>query len=116
MTTNTVVWNPLSHEDYGMMPGKDVFSRDGEKVGSIKEVRHPEAEFPTSRGQHYFLLDPGLFKDWFGGYDEVYLPETAVDRVNPDRVVLNLRGKATAPSVLPEAVDAVGKCASSSDR
>ena len=90
MVTNTVMWNPLSHEDYGLMPGKDVFSRDCERVGSIKEVWHPESKFPTARSQHYFLLGPGLFKDWFGGYDKVYLPESAVELVMPDYIVVNL--------------------------
>jgi hypothetical protein len=89
MVTNTVTWNPLSHEDYGLVPGKDVYSQDGEKVGSVKEVWHPETEFPASRGQHYFLLDPGLLKDWFGGYDKIYLPESAVASVTTDRVVVN---------------------------
>ena len=89
MATNTIAWHPLSHEDYGVIPGKAVFSRDGEKVGSIKEVWHPESEFPASRGRHYFLLYPGLLKEWFGGYDEVYLPESAIVDVTTDRVVVD---------------------------
>jgi hypothetical protein len=90
MVTKTITWNPMSEADYGLVPGKDVFSRDGEKVGSVNEVWHPEAEFPTSFGQHYFLVDPGLLKAWFGGYDTVYLPERAIERVNQDRIVVNL--------------------------
>jgi hypothetical protein len=90
MATTTFAWQPLSHEDYGVIPGKDVFSRDGEKVGSVKEVWHPESDFPASRGQHYFLLDPGLLREWFGGFDKVYLPESAISDVSTDRVVLNL--------------------------
>jgi len=90
MVTNTTLWNPMTIEDYGLMPGKEVYSRDGEKVGSIKEVWKPETDFPASRGQHYFLLDPGLLKEWFGGFDKVYLPESAVESVSPDQVVVNL--------------------------
>ena len=90
MAGHAIAWNPLSHADYGLIPGKDVIGRDGDKIGSVKEVRHPEADFPSSRGRHYFLLDPGLLKEWFGGYDEVYLPETAVADVTTDRVVLDL--------------------------
>jgi PRC-barrel domain len=90
MVTNTTIWNPLTHEDYGLVPGKEVYSRDGEKVGSIKEVWHPEAEFPASRGQHYFLLDPGMLKTYFGDYEQVYLPESAIESVGPDRIVVNL--------------------------
>jgi hypothetical protein len=90
MVTDMVTWNPLSHEDYGLIPGKDVYSRDGEKIGSVKEVWHPDTDFPASRGQHYFMLDPGLIKDWFGGFDKVYLPESAVESVTADRIVVNL--------------------------
>ncbi|MFL5761946.1 MAG: PRC-barrel domain-containing protein [Thermomicrobiales bacterium] len=90
MVTKTAMWNPLSREDYGLIVGKDVYSRDGEKVGFVKEVWHPESEFPTSHGQHYFLMDPGLLKDWFGGFDKLYLPERVIDAVATDRVVLNL--------------------------
>lgn len=90
MVANTTMWNPLSHEDYGLIPGKDVYSRDGEKVGTVKEVWHPETDFPASRGQHYFLLDPGLLKEWFAGYDKVYLPESSVEGVTSDQIVVNL--------------------------
>jgi hypothetical protein len=90
MVTNTTLWKPMTIEDYGLIPGKDVYSRDGEKVGSITEVWHPETNFPASRGQHYFLLDPGLLKGWFGGFDKVYLPESAVESVSSDQVVVNL--------------------------
>lgn len=89
-TTSRVTWNPMSDQDYGLIPGKDVYSRDDEKVGSIKEVWHPEADFPASRGQHYFLMDPGLLKDWFGGFDKLYLPESNIESVTADRVVLNM--------------------------
>jgi len=47
----------------------------------VKEVIHSDTEFPISRGQHYFLVEPGLFKDWFGGFDKVYMPESAVGSV-----------------------------------
>jgi len=90
MATNTVMWNPLSHEDCGLIQGKDVYSRNSVKVGSVEEVWHPETEFPASRGQHYFLVDPGLLRGWFGGFDKVYLPESAIESASPDRVVVNL--------------------------
>ena len=47
-------------------------------------------EMPAARGQHFFLLDPGLMKDWFGGFNQVYLPESTIDEVRSDRVTLNL--------------------------
>ena len=88
MTTMTT-WNPTTHADYDVLKGRDVFSRDGEKVGSITEIWHPDVEMPAARGQHFFLLDPGKLKDWFGGFDKVYLPESAIDEVRSDRVVLS---------------------------
>ena len=90
MVTHAVPWNPLSHRDYELMAGKDVFSRDGEKVGFVKEVWHPDAEFPTSHGQHFFLLDADLLKDPFESSDRIYLPESAVDQVTTDHIAVNL--------------------------
>lgn len=83
-------WNPMTHADYDVLKGKDVFSADGEKVGSISQVLHPNMEMPAARGQHFFLLEPGLMKDWFGGFNQVYLPESALDDVRSDRISLNL--------------------------
>jgi hypothetical protein len=84
------IWNPTAHADYDVLTGKDVYSVDGEKVGSIAEVFHPSLDMPAARGRHYFLLDPGLLKDWFAGFDQVYLPESAIAEVTPDRVTLDL--------------------------
>ena len=84
-------WTPTTHADYDALKGRDVISADGEKVGSISEILHPNMEMPQARGRHYFLLDPGLLKDWFGGLDKAYLPEASIDQISPDRVVLNLR-------------------------
>src|SRR5688500_1402835 len=86
----TTTWNPMTHADYDTLKGKDVFSTDGEKVGSISEILHPNMDMPAARGRHFFLLDPGLMKDWFGGFDQVYLPESTLDEVRSDRVLLNL--------------------------
>jgi hypothetical protein len=36
------------------------------------------------------LLDPGLLRNRFGGYDEVYLPESAIDLVTSEGVDLGL--------------------------
>ena len=86
----TATWNPMTHSDYDTLKGKDVFSADGEKVGSISQVLHPNADMPVARGRHFFLLDPGLMKDWFGGFNQVYLPESAINDVGSDRISLNL--------------------------
>ncbi len=86
----TTTWNPMTHSDYDVLKGKGVFSADGEKVGSISEILHPYMEMPAARGRHFFLLDPGLVKGWFGGFDQVYLPESTLDEVRSDRILLNL--------------------------
>ena len=89
MRTATV-WTPTTHADYDVLKGVDVFSADGEKVGTIGQIFHPTMEMPAARGRHFFLLDPGLVKDWFGGFDKVYLPESTIDDVASDRITLNL--------------------------
>lgn len=86
----TTTWNPMTHADYDVLKGKDVFSADGEKVGSITEVLHPNMDMPAARGRHFFLLDPGLMKDWFGGFNQVYLPESAINEVSSNRISLDL--------------------------
>ncbi len=80
----------MTHSDYDLLKGKEVFSADGEKVGSISQILHPNMDMPAARGRHFFLLDPGLMKDWFGGFDQVYLPESTIDAVGSDRISLNL--------------------------
>jgi hypothetical protein len=89
MATMTT-WNPTTHNDYDVLKGRDVFSADGEKVGEIAEILHPSMDMPAARGKHFFLLDPGLMKDWFGGFNQVYLPESTLDQVGSNRVTLNL--------------------------
>lgn len=81
---------PVSHADYDVWKGSEVLTRDGEKVGKIASILHPDTDFESARGRHYFLLDPGLMRDWFGGLDETYLPETAIAGYTEEGVVLNL--------------------------
>jgi hypothetical protein len=88
-TTMTTMWRPTTHTDYSLLTGKDVYSADGEKVGRIKGVYHPEGDFAATVGRHYFLLDPGLLKEWFGGFSDVYLPESAIENVTQDRVTVS---------------------------
>ena len=90
LVLTTATWNPTTPADYDTLKGKDVFSADGEKVGSIAEILHPNMDMPSARGRHFFLLDPGLMKEWFGGFSQVYLPESTVDEVRSDRITLTL--------------------------
>jgi hypothetical protein len=64
----TTTWNPMTHTDYDTLKDKEVLSANGESVGSITGVVHPNMDMPAARGRHFFLLDPGLLKDWFGGF------------------------------------------------
>jgi hypothetical protein len=86
----TTRWNPTTHTDYDLLKGQTVFSADGEKVGSIAQTLHPNMDMPAARGRHFFLLDPGLIKDWFQGFDQVFLPESAIESVGPKGVQLSL--------------------------
>lgn len=87
-STTVTRWTPTAAVDYENLQGKSVFSADGEKVGSIKKVFVPAGDFAAGRGHYYFLLDPGMLKEWFGGFNEVYLPESAITSVGDDRVTL----------------------------
>src|SRR4051812_41547701 len=82
MSTTIRTWNPMTHADYDTLQGKDVFSIDGDKVGTIRQVFHPNADIAVAKGRHVFLLDPGMFREWFGGMSDVYLPEAAIESVD----------------------------------
>jgi len=60
------------------------------KVGTIRRNMRPTPTAATAIGDCFFLLDPGALRDWFGGYDQVYLLESTIDLVSGDRVDLNL--------------------------
>ena len=81
---------PADHQDYDALIGLTVFSREGEKLGKVKKMFHPKEDFQASVGRHYFLLEPGKLKDWFGGLDETYLPESAIAGTTVDGLMLNL--------------------------
>jgi hypothetical protein len=83
-------WHPVTHGDYDILKGLEVFSADGDKIGAVSEILHPNLEMPAARGKHYFLLDPGLIKDWFGGFNQVYLSEAAIAEVGPNRISLSM--------------------------
>ena len=89
-TARATRWAPTAAADYDVLTGKDVYSAEGDKVGTVKGVYRPAGAFAAGVGRHYFLLDPGLLRDWFGGYDEVFLPESAIGLVTTERVDLHL--------------------------
>jgi hypothetical protein len=89
-TITLTTWAPSTHEDVDALNGRDVFSREGTKLGTFKAVFHPNMDFSVARGRHYLLLEPSLMKDWFGGLDETYVPESAIAGYTADGVYLNL--------------------------
>lgn len=92
MTRHTATltrWNPASHEDYDVLKGMDVFTSDGEKVGTFTSIYHPNMDIEMARGRHYFLLEPGKMKDWFGGLDKTFIPEPAISGYTSEGVFLN---------------------------
>jgi hypothetical protein len=89
-TTTTTAWTPTTHADYDVLRGRTVVSADGEELGTIGTIFHPDLEMPAARGKHVFQIEPGLIKDWFGGMDPVYLPESAIAEVSADRITLTL--------------------------
>lgn len=88
LTAGTMTaWTPQTHADYDALKGCPVFSSDGEQVGTVAAVFHPQAAMPAARGGHYFAVKPGMLKSLFGA-DEVYVPETAIRTIADGKVVL----------------------------
>lgn len=85
----TTTWNPVTHDDYNQLKDLPVYTSDDEKLGTIEQVFHPQAEMPEARGDHYFLVKPGALKEFFGG-DEAYVPERATSAASDERVVISV--------------------------
>jgi ribosomal 30S subunit maturation factor RimM len=88
----STTWNPMTHADYEILKGFDVYTSDDEKLGTIKEVLHPPTEMPQARGNHYFKVEPGKMKQLFSDQDEVFVPEQLIRRVDTreDKVILEV--------------------------
>jgi hypothetical protein len=82
-------WSPLTHEDYRRLTDKDVYSDDGEKIGRVVSVLHPEGEPATVIGDHCLAVMPTVMRNLFGA-DVAYVPETAIREVDTDKVVLTV--------------------------
>jgi sporulation protein YlmC with PRC-barrel domain len=78
---------PSQHSDYEQLVGKSVYSSDGERLGDVAAVLHPEGAAPLAIGKHCLVVMPGVVRSLFGA-DVVYVPETTVQAVHADRVVL----------------------------
>ena len=83
-------WAPAAVADYIALEGKPVYSADGENVGTITKTLIPSGDFAAANGRNFFLLDPGLLEEWFGGGSDVYLPASAIVRADDEGVRLSL--------------------------
>jgi hypothetical protein len=81
---------PSSDTDYEQLKGKDIITREGDKLGTISEVIHPNHSVAPGEKGHFFRFDPGDLKSWFGGLDEAYLPEATIYSVTNEGVYVNL--------------------------
>jgi hypothetical protein len=86
--TTATAWTPLGHADYDVLPGKLVRTADGEPLGTITAVLHPEGEAPGSHGPHYVALEADAAGKTGAG--AVYLHEIAIREVRADAVMLGL--------------------------
>lgn len=88
-----MVWPPQTRAGYGRIRGLAVYSSDGEKVGIVKRVMHPDIdEFEQARGKYIFIVNIGLLArlpgiSRFG--QQIYVPESAIQSVADDHLVLN---------------------------
>jgi hypothetical protein len=87
MSTLATGWVPSQHSDYERLIGKSVYSSDGERLGDVAAVLHPEGAAPLAIGKHCLVVMPGVVRSLFGA-DVAYVPETTVQAVHADRVVL----------------------------
>lgn len=85
-----VAWMPATDSDYELLKGKQIVSQDGQRLGRITEIIHPNHSNVPGEGGHFFLFQPGVLKSWFGGLDEAYLPESTISGVVGDEVQIEL--------------------------
>ncbi|HUY99581.1 MAG TPA: PRC-barrel domain-containing protein [Thermomicrobiaceae bacterium] len=75
-------WQPQPKYDYAQLQSIDVYDASGNKIGPVDQVL---TERPS--GKHYLLVKGGPLGI---GSDDYYIPETAIDMVGRDRVVVDI--------------------------
>jgi hypothetical protein len=82
-------WRPTTRDDYEQLIGRDVYTHDGEFMGRVERVLHPDPDVEDTALGHFFVVRPDDFEGPLR--DEVaYVPETAIVAANPDAVELNV--------------------------
>lgn len=89
-----MTWPPETKEDYGRIKGFGVYGSDGEKLGIVDQVMHPDfPDFEQARGNYVFVIKTGLLAKTVGlGMlsPNIYVPEEAVQEADNGRLVLNM--------------------------
>jgi rRNA processing protein Gar1 len=76
----------VAHEwDYDRLKGLKVYSADNQRVGTIDQIMR----LVDDPSQHYFLVRTGGLSGLLAR-DELYIPESAVELLGDDRIVLRL--------------------------
>ncbi|HEU4793164.1 MAG TPA: PRC-barrel domain-containing protein [Nitrolancea sp.] len=74
-------WNPSPDYDYDQLQNLDVYGAQGQKIGSVNQILTE-----TTSNRHYLLVKAGPLGL---GTEDYYIPETAIDMVGQDRVVID---------------------------
>ena len=69
---------------------KTVVSSDGQTLGNVTAILHPDSEAIGQPGVHRLAIMPSIRRNMLEGADVAYVPETAIDHVDADAVHLNV--------------------------
>lgn len=103
-------WHPATHADYDAMIGREVWSRDGNRVGLVDRIVHPATEPSDGQGGHVVVVRPDTEAGPLG-HNTLFVPEEAIQAVTPAAVELSVeddellnQGWATLPlDLIPNA-------------
>ncbi len=73
-------WHAPENFDFNRLQNADVYGANGEKIGSVDQVLTE-----TTSGKHYLLVRTSPL----GIGDEYYVPESDIDMLGQDRIVVN---------------------------
>jgi|SRR5579884_358490 len=83
-------WLPRTYGDFERLKGRPVYSADGVRLGVVTHIYHPLRYRPDATNHHYLLVARcrGLMRRVVR---PLYVPETALQAITVERVVLALR-------------------------
>lgn len=87
-------WPPETKAEYERINGFDVYSKDGEKLGFVDHMMHPDyPDFEQARGNYVFVVKAGFVPKQLGvGVlgSELYIPESDIQSSGEDHLILNM--------------------------